>query len=55
MESSLFFRRTQYWFGGDGKLLKKIVEEGIEGGNEFRRETTTVNYDAKIKIEAPIK
>lgn len=50
-----YIRRIHYWFGTDGKLLKKIKEDEIEGRNELSRETTTIDYDAKIKIEAPIK
>ncbi len=50
-----YIRRTRYWFAIDGKLLKKLVENEIEGRNELSREITTVDYDANIKIEAPIK
>ena len=50
-----FIQTTQYWFADDGKLLKRIVEEWIEDSHEFHRETTTIDYDAKFMIEAPIK
>lgn len=50
-----FIETTQYWFAVDGKLLKRIVEAWMEDTSEFRRETTTINYEAKFTIEAPIK
>ena len=39
----------------DGKLLKSVEETMVEGREEMLRETTTYEYDTKIKIEAPIK
>jgi len=50
-----YIRKISYWFSADGKLLKKIKEDDVQGRNELSRETTTIDYDANIKIEAPIK
>ena len=50
-----YVRNTNYWFSIDGVLLKKIEETMIEGRQEMSRESTEIEYDPKITIEAPIK
>lgn len=50
-----YLRKTLYWYSVEGKLLKKVEENMIEGREEQNRETTTIEYDPKITIEAPIK
>lgn len=48
-------RKTRFWYSGEGKLLKKVEENMIEGYPEMSRETTVIEYDPVLKIEAPIK
>lgn len=50
-----YLRKTLYWYSVEGKLLKKVEENMIEGREEQNRETTIIEYDPKITIEAPIK
>lgn len=50
-----YVRDSRFWFDTEGRLLKKVEETMIEGHPEMSRETTTVEYDPKITIEAPIK
>ena len=49
-----YLRKTLYWYSVEGKLLKKVEENMIEGREEQNRETTIIEYDPKITIEAPI-
>lgn len=48
-------KRVRTWYSTDGRLLQKIEENSIEGREELSRETTVIEYDPKIRIEAPIK
>lgn len=50
-----YVRDSRYWFDTEGRLLKKVEETMIEGRPQMSRETTTVEYDLTITIEAPIK
>jgi hypothetical protein len=50
-----YVRDSRYWFDSGGRLLKKVEETMIEGQPAMSRETTFVEYDPKISIEAPIK
>lgn len=49
-----YVRRTRVWYASDGRQVQKIEENAIEGREEMNRETTTIEYDPNIKIEAPI-
>ncbi len=50
-----FNKKVRSWYSEDGKLLQKIIEDSIEGREELSRDTTKIQYDPNIKIEAPIK
>lgn len=50
-----YVRKTRCWYSTEGRLLKKIEENMIEGREAMNRETTFIDYDPKISIEAPIK
>lgn len=50
-----YARKTRFWFSAEGKLLKKVEENMIEGFPEMSRETTVIEYEPVLKIEAPIK
>lgn len=51
-----YVRTTRSWYSLDGKILKKIEENTIDGHEDMLRETTTYEYNPKdLKIEAPIK
>jgi hypothetical protein len=45
----------KYWFTAEGELLKTESEETHGKTNEIARSVTVFEYDADIKIEAPIK
>lgn len=49
-----YLRNARYWFAPGGRLLKRIVQNSIDGKDELTRETTWIEYDPNIKIEAPI-
>jgi hypothetical protein len=49
------YSKEGYWFDAKGRYVK-AVEEHFSGESKFmRRKTTDYEYDADIKIEAPIK
>lgn len=50
-----YVRDTRYWFDASGRILRKIEETMIEGQPAMSRESTIVEYDPKITIEAPIQ
>ena len=48
-------KTTRIWYSLDGKILKKLEEIMVKGGNQMSRETTTYEHDPKdLKIEAPV-
>lgn len=47
--------KTKYWISEDGRFLKILKESEIDGSKALTRETEIYEYDASIKIEAPIK
>lgn len=50
-----YVRITKYWFLADGRLLKMLRDETVDGSRALSRETTDVDYNTKdLKIEAPI-
>ncbi|CAN5626164.1 hypothetical protein BH24ACI3_BH24ACI3_03040 [soil metagenome] len=49
-----FNKKIRSWYSPDGKLLQKIIEDSIEGRQDLSRETTKIEYEPNIKIEAPI-
>lgn len=48
-------KKIRSWYSSDGRSLKVIEENSIEGQNGLSRSTTVIEYDPDIKIEAPIK
>jgi hypothetical protein len=49
-----FVRYQKLWYSLDGRLVKSVQEDAIEGVEGLSRETVTIEYDPKITIEAPI-
>jgi len=51
----VYITKTKYWISEDGHFLKTLKESEVVGSNSLQRETEVYEYDANIKIEAPIK